>query len=106
MNYIERYIHAVVKYLPEKDRLEVRDELKANIYDMLGHDHSEENIIRTLEEMGSPFKLALSYMGTEHYIIGPKVYHLYLEVLKIVAMAAVIIGVIIFALELVTGIGD
>ncbi|MFH5836628.1 hypothetical protein ACHAL6_11200 [Proteiniclasticum sp. C24MP] len=106
MNHIDRYIYAVVKYLPEKDRKEISEELRANIYDMLGQDHSEENIVRTLEEMGSPFKLALSYMGSEHYIIGPKVYHLYLEVLKIVALAAVIIGFITFTLELITEVGS
>lgn len=105
MNYVDRYIYAVVKYLPEKDRTEISEELRANIFDMLGNDTSEENIIRILEEMGSPFKLALSYMGSEHYIIGPKVYHLYLEVLKIVAIAAVIIGIITFTLELITEVG-
>ena len=106
MNHIDRYIYAVVKYLPEKDRAEIAEELRANIYDMLGGDRSEENIVRTLEEMGSPFRLALSYMGTEQYLIGPKVYHLYLEVLKIVALAAVIIGVLTFTLELITEVGS
>lgn len=106
MNHIDRYIYAVVKYLPEKDRTEIAEELRANIYDMLGADHSEENIVRTLEEMGSPFRLALSYMGTEQYLIGPKVYHLYLEVLKIVALAAVIVGVLTFTLELITEVGS
>lgn len=105
MNYVDRYIYAVVKYLPEKDRADISEELRANIFDMLGDDYSEENIVRILEEMGSPFKLALSYMGNDHYIIGPKVYHLYLEVLKIVAVAAVIIGVITFTLELITEVG-
>ncbi|MBO1265672.1 hypothetical protein J3A84_11590 [Proteiniclasticum sp. SCR006] len=106
MNHIDRYIYAVVKYLPEKDRAEIAEELRANIYDMLGGDRSEENIVRTLEDMGSPFRLALSYMGTEQYLIGPKVYHLYLEVLKIVALAAVIIGVLTFTLELITEVGS
>lgn len=106
MNYVDRYIYAVVKYLPEKDRAEITEELRANISDMIGDDPSEENIVRILEEMGSPFKLALSYMSSEHYIIGPKVYHLYLEVLKIVAVAAVIIGIITFTLELITEVGD
>lgn len=106
MNYVDRYIYAVVKYLPEKDRAEITEELRANISDMLGDDPSEENIVRILEEMGSPFKLALSYMSSEHFIIGPKVYHLYLEVLKIVAVAAVIIGIITFTLELITEVGD
>ena len=106
MNYVDRYIYAVVKYLPEKDRAEISEELRANISDMIGDDPSEENIVRILEEMGSPFKLALSYMSSEHYIIGPKVYHLYLEVLKIVAVAAVIIGIITFTLELITEVGD
>ena len=32
---IERYIHDVIRRLPEKDRAEIERELRANIYDML-----------------------------------------------------------------------
>lgn len=32
---IDRYIYDVIRRLPEKERADVRQELRANIYDML-----------------------------------------------------------------------
>ncbi len=102
MNHIDKYIYGVVKYLPEKEREEIARELRANIEDMLEGDHSEENIIRVLEEMGSPYNLAVSYMGKDNYIIGPRVYHAYLEVMKVIAVVALVLGIIIFTIDLIT----
>lgn len=106
MTYIDRYIYAVTKYLPEKDREEVARELRANIEDMLEGDYSEENVTRVLEDMGSPYDLSLEYMGKDNYLIGPRVYHIYLEVLKIIALVAVIIGIITFAVDLIFNAKD
>lgn len=102
MNYIDRYIYAVVKYLPEKEREEIARELRANIEDMLEGDHTDENTKRVLEEMGSPYDLAISYMGKDNYIIGPRVYHAYLEVMKVIVVVALVLGVVIFAIDLIT----
>lgn len=106
MNHIDKYIYGVIKYLPEKEREEIARELRANIEDMLEGDHSEENIIRVLEEMGSPYDLAVSYMGKDNYIIGPRVYHTYIEVMKVIAVVALVLGVIIFAIDLITKGGE
>lgn len=106
MNPIEKYIYAVVKYLPEKEREEIARELSANIEDMLEEDHSEENVIRVLEEMGSPYDLAISYMGNDNYIIGPRVYHAYLEVMKVMVVVALVLGVVIFTIDLMTKGGE
>jgi len=106
MSYIDRYIYAVTKYLPEKDREEVARELRANIEDMLEEDYSEENITRVLEDMGSPYDLSLEYMAKDNYLIGPRVYHIYLEVLKIIAFVAIIIGIITFAVDLIFNASD
>ena len=43
-NLIERYVHDVARRLPEKDREDVKKELRANIYDMLPEGASEEAI--------------------------------------------------------------
>lgn len=102
MNHIDKYIYAVVKYLPEKEREEIARELRANIEDMLEGDHSDENVVRVLEEMGSPYDLAVSYMGKDNYIIGPRVYHAYLEVMKVIAVVALVLGIIIFTIDLIT----
>ena len=50
-NLIERYIAAVVQQLPEKERAEVAQELRSNIYDMLSdqpNDAEINNIGKTL----------------------------------------------------------
>ncbi|MBR0575282.1 hypothetical protein KCG48_02900 [Proteiniclasticum sp. BAD-10] len=98
---IEKYIYAVTKYLPEKDREDVARELSANIEDMLEGDRSEDNIRRVLEEMGSPYELAIEYSGKDRYLIGPVLYPIYLEVLKIIAIVAVVIGAITFAVDMI-----
>ncbi|WP_312652664.1 HAAS signaling domain-containing protein [Proteiniclasticum sp.] len=102
MNHIDKYVYGVVKYLPEKEREEIAKELRANIEDMLEGDHSEENIVHVLEEMGSPYDLAVSYMGKDNYIIGPRVYHAYIEVMKVIMVVALVLGIIVFAIDLAT----
>ena len=43
---IERYINVVVKRLPEKERIEIERELRANIYDMLPENYTQADVIR------------------------------------------------------------
>lgn len=100
MNYVERYIYAVTRYLPEKDREEVGRELRSNLEDMLLEDYSEENIKRVLEDMGSPYELSSRYLDQEKYLLGPRVYPIYMEALKILVIVAVIVGAITFTVDL------
>ncbi len=106
MKYIERYIYAVTHYLPEKDREEVGRELKSNIEDMLQGDYSEENIKQILEELGSPYELSTRYLDQEKFIIGPRVYHIYIETLKILMVVAIIVGAITFTVDLLANINS
>ena len=57
-NMIERYVHDVARRLPEKDREDVKKELRANIYDMLPDGASDDAIKKVLYELGSPASLA------------------------------------------------
>jgi len=81
---IERYIYAVIKSLPEKERAEVEKELRANIEDMLRGRYDDASIKKVLEELGDPDALADEYRGEKRYLIGPKYYSLYITVLKLV----------------------
>lgn len=98
MELIERYIYAVTKSFPKKQRMEIEEELKANIEDMVEENSSnesyEEKIEKVLLELGDPEILADNYRGSRKFLIGPIYYELYLLVLKIV-IAAVVGGITI-----------
>lgn len=106
MEYVERYIYAVTRYLPEKDREDVAKELKSNLEDMLDDDYSKENVRKVLEDMGSPYELSRRYLNQENYLIGPGIYHTYIETLKILFVVAVTIGGIVFIVDLLANINS
>lgn len=98
MDLIERYIFAVTRSFPKKQKMEIEKELKANIEDMIEQNNSEENyevkVKKVLLELGDPEILADNYRGSKKFLIGPVYYELYLMVLKIV-IAAVVGGITI-----------
>ncbi|HPJ22807.1 MAG TPA: hypothetical protein PLH18_10690, partial [Clostridia bacterium] len=61
MELIERYVYAVVKWLPKKKRNDIGRELESSIYDALESrfgektEYTEEEISEILSEMGSPW---------------------------------------------------
>lgn len=100
MNWIERYITAVIAYLPEKEQTEVAQELRSNIYDMLPEDADEDVIKKTLQQLGAPKDLAAQYQQTPHYLIGPTYYDDYTSLLKkltpLLAVAGFFLGLLAF----------
>lgn len=100
---IERYIYDVTRRLPEKMREEVSEDLRANIFDMLSEEPSEEEITEVLKDLGNPRLLANNYRGKQRYLISPEWMDDYLMVLKIVlivfAILAAVAGVITHSLE-------
>lgn len=93
MELINRYIYAVTKSFPKKQKLEIEEELKANIEDMIEQNTSDESDVRKVEkvllELGNPEIVADNYRGSKRFLIGPVYYELYLMVLKIVVAAVV-----------------
>ena len=83
-NYIERYIYAVTKRLPEEVREEVKQELQANINDMLPKNPTDDDIEKVLRTLGHPRVLAKNYETKERYVISPWFYADYISTLKIV----------------------
>ncbi len=106
MKYVDRYIYAVTRHLPEKDREEVSRELRSNIEDMLMEDYSEDNIKQVLEEMGSPYELSSQYLDQEKYLIGPRMYHSYVDTLRILLTVALIVGAVIFTVDLLISLNS
>lgn len=97
-NMIERYVHDVARRLPEKDRDDVKKELRANIYDMLPEGASDDAVKKVLYELGSPASLAEKYRTKPRYLISPAYYDEYVSVLKwILPLVGVVVMVIGFA---------
>jgi hypothetical protein len=90
MELLDRYIIAIGKQLPRKNRADIQSEIRSILQDMLedrsrktGRPVDEALTSELLREYGSPEKVAAAYLS-ERYLIGPKLYPFFLLVLKIV----------------------
>lgn len=97
-NLIERYVYDVARRLPEKDREDVKKELRANIYDMLPDGMGDEAVKKVLYELGSPASLAEKYRTRPRYLISPAYFDEYVNALKwILPLVGVLVMLIGFA---------
>lgn len=82
---IERYVHEVGRYVPQKEREEIMAELRSQIQDQLddrfGGEPAADDVADVLRELGDPRRMAASY-GGEQYLIGPELYPLMMSVLR------------------------
>ena len=88
MNLLDRYVSEVGKYLPRKQRVDIEQEIRSTLEDMLEERNqtSAENeaaVVALLKEYGEPRKVAESYIGPR-YLIGPRLYPTFELILKIV----------------------
>ncbi len=90
MNLIETYVAEVGRHLPQKTRGDIEAELRSILEDMLeergkqtGKPVDEELTLEVLKNYGAPDKVAASYMP-ERYLIGPRLFPVFLKVLSIV----------------------
>jgi hypothetical protein len=96
MEITDRYIYAVTKRLPQKQRDDIEKELRSLIEDMANErcnnkPPQKSDIESVLNELGNPAKLASKYRDDKNYLIGPEHFDTYFLILKIV-MAAVVLG--------------
>lgn len=99
---IERYIHEVGRYVPQKERAEIEAELRSQIQDQLedrfGGEPTADDVATVLRELGDPRRMATSY-GSEQYLIGPALYPFMMNVLRkgwvIVPTIVVIVNVVV-----------
>src|SRR5688572_6124483 len=87
MEMIERYVYVVTHRLPEAQREDVANELRATIEDMAadqakGEPVTDTQIAAALEQLGDPGQLADKYTRPRGYLIGPAWYETYIKTLK------------------------
>lgn len=109
MSLIERYVAEVGKQLPLlKGREDIEKELKSTLEDMLedraaqaGRPRDEALEVELLKEYGSPQKIASTY-NPHPFLIGPRLFPLFLMVLKIVVAVVVTVLLVIAGIQAVT----
>jgi hypothetical protein len=104
MELINRYVYQVGRRLPKRLRDDVTVELHSLLLDALEERtglvasdeavFSEEDQVAVLEEFGPPAQMAAKYQPLPRYIIGPKVYNLYLIVVAAVVGAGLLASVV------------
>jgi len=105
MNYnelIERYVYAVTRQLPAKQRADIEKELRSIINDMLEErcgdvTPTERDVNVVLAELGKPSELAAKYdPNGERSLIGPRYFRRYVQTMKM-TLPCVVIGLVIAA---------
>ncbi|MEM8963307.1 MAG: hypothetical protein AAGD38_17610 [Acidobacteriota bacterium] len=92
---IDRYVFAVTRYLPTKQRADVTEELSSSLLDELenrfGREATDDDLVTMLKEMGPPETVAASYRPSSQYLIGPKWYPAFRRTLKIVIPIEIVV---------------
>lgn len=109
MNLLDKYIEEVGKHLPSKNRLDLQAEIRSTIEDMLedrsrqsGRPVDEALVSEVLQAYGAPQKVAAAYRPSR-YLIGPRLYHTFEMVLKIVLTVLTVLAVIGFGVNWIVG---
>ena len=101
----ERYVRAATRRLPEDQRVDIGEELRASIGDRVDTmrverpdltDEQAEYV--ALEELGDPDQMAAGYTGNRLQLIGPEIYPAYVRVLKAVLFTAVPAATLVVAI--------
>ncbi|HEY5465636.1 MAG TPA: hypothetical protein VIL27_01245 [Clostridia bacterium] len=94
MKWVDRYISSVGDRLPAKQRTDIETELRSLILDALEGrtgktaNFSEEDELAVLREFGRPEEVAQRYAPSPRYLIGPRLYPIYLIVLRILVIVS------------------
>lgn len=109
MQLIDRYVQEVGQNLPANLRQEIVTELRSLLEDTVedraartGQKANEEVIVAVLEEFGPPEKVAASYAPPDQYLIGPKLYPVFVKIVKVV----LVLLFILFALNVAGMVAD
>lgn len=105
MNLLDKYVAAVGKNLPGKNRQDIEAELHSTLEDML-EDRSQQSgrpvddamVAELLKEYGAPDKVAAGY-GPTRYLIGPRLFPMFEMVLKIVWTVLFAVSLFSFAIS-------
>lgn len=99
MDLINLYVKEVGQRLPAASREDIEKEIRTLIDDTLedesqtsGRPVDQQMIVDVLKRMGSPEKMAASYLP-ERYLIGPRLFPHYITTLKIVLAIVAVLAV-------------
>jgi hypothetical protein len=110
MKIIDRYVFAVTRNLPQKQREDIEKELRTLIEDMMNeHDNlesDEKKAEKVLLELGNPNILAEKYSDHKRYLIGPQNFDNYILVVKIVLGSILLAVSIGYVLQLIFSAGE
>ncbi len=92
MDLIERYVFAVIRHLPPKQRADTEKKLRSLIEDRLqqrtaGNPPQPEDVEAVLLELGDPKKRSDDYRGSPRYLISPAFFDTYWLSLRIALLA-------------------
>lgn len=106
MNMIDLYVTEVGEHLPGKMRADIQAEIRSLIEDTLegrsqasGRPVDEAMIGEVLTEFGSPAKMASSYLPPR-YLIGPRLFPIFLLVMRIVLIVLFVVALIGLGVDL------
>lgn len=104
MKLLELYLDKIRQNLPQRNREDILKEIRSTLMDMIedrnpnpGGKPDEDTLKAVLREFGSPRKVAIQY-GARNYLIGPQLFPVYLQVLRVVLIivgAFNVIGLIV-----------
>jgi hypothetical protein len=109
MNLIDRYVREVGNHLLVlQGREDIEKELRSTLEDMLeersekeGRPVDEAMEIELLKEYGSPDEVATTY-NPHPYLIGPRIFPLFLKILKIVLLSTAFGMTVVMIIQLIT----
>ena len=107
MNLLNLYLEDLRTHLPAKNREDILKEIRSTLMDMIedqnpnpGQAPDEEMVKAILEAFGAPRKVAQQYIE-RNYLIGPRMFPMYLQVLKIVLIVVACLNVLGVVISLV-----
>jgi len=106
MEILERYLYAVGKWLPKKQKKDIQAELESTIYDNLEsrfgakEEYIEEEVSEIIKEFGSPWKVASGYTGLTDRLIGPELLPIYFTLSAIISGAVILCLLVSFIVGL------
>lgn len=104
MKLIDLYLDEIRRQLPPRNKEDILKEIRSTLMDMVEDRNpdptqspNEETLKSVLKEFGSPREVAAQY-GAKNYLIGPRLFPTYLQVLRIVLIVIAafnILGVVV-----------
>jgi hypothetical protein len=104
MELVDRYVHEVGQYLPSRLRADVEAELRSLLAESLeeraraaGRPADAQLAADVVREFGVPRDVASRYAPEPQYLIGPRLYPIYVTALKIMVpvLAAIVLALVV-----------